>query len=77
MLSSEWFDDFLARKGGGVLYEKDCEAWEPHYQRAIEYPASRIFIALRDSMLHAKGRLMPATDLEEEVLAVGKEHLAA
>src|SRR5262249_19261080 len=48
-----------------VAYQQELAAWEPLYRRAIEYPASRIFIVLRDGMLLAKGRLLP--DSEERI----------
>jgi hypothetical protein len=43
-------------------YERACEEWEPHYNVAIEYPTSKIFVALRDGSMRAKGRLLPAIE---------------
>ena len=71
-LDVSWYDEFLRRDLEDDLrkkiqaerevaraYEKEREAWQPHYERAIEYPASRIFVALRGGVLQAKGRLLP------------------
>jgi hypothetical protein len=38
--------------------EEECRAWEAHFRRAIEYPISRIFVALRGGQLKAKGKLL-------------------
>jgi len=46
-----------------VRLEADLKKWKSQYQRVIEYPASRIFVALRDGTLTAFGRLLPSTDL--------------
>src|SRR5262249_2505227 len=40
-------------------FQAESEAWTRHYSRAIEYPASRIFVALRDGSLSAQGRRLP------------------
>jgi hypothetical protein len=50
-----------------VKYEQERAAWQPLYDRAIEYPASRIFIALREGRLRARGRLLPHSDYYEAV----------
>jgi hypothetical protein len=42
-----------------VVFEKEMESWSLQYEDAIEYPASKIFVALRDGRLKAKGRLLP------------------
>jgi hypothetical protein len=46
-------------------FENECEAWKPHYLRAIEYPASRIFVALKSGQLAGSGRLLPTLDVDE------------
>jgi hypothetical protein len=46
-------------------FENDCEAWKPRYLSAIEYPASRIFVALKSGQLVANGRLLPTLDTDE------------
>jgi len=72
-LAVSWYDEFLTRndldddlqkkmgadREAARAYESECKAWQAHYDRAIEYPASRIFVALKGGMLPAKGRLLP------------------
>jgi hypothetical protein len=48
-----------------IKYEREKELWAHRYTRALEYPASRVFVALRDGSLPAKGRLLPAGNLVE------------
>ena len=48
-----------------LAYERECEAWEFHFEQAIEFPRSKIFIALKEGTLPAKGRLLPSLDLAE------------
>jgi hypothetical protein len=43
-------------------YQRDVEAWRLHYNRAVEYPASQIFVALKSGTLRARGRLLPALE---------------
>jgi hypothetical protein len=50
-----------------VAQEKQMEPWFLQYQDAIEYPASKIFVALKDGRLKAKGRLLPE-DVDVDVL---------
>jgi hypothetical protein len=80
-LSSAYYDQYLAKEDldpelrqnwsvereASVAFEKECALWEPHYERAIEYPCSKIFIALRDGQLASKGRLLPALNEHEAV----------
>jgi hypothetical protein len=47
------------------VFERERKAWEPFYQRAIEYPASLIFVALKSGQLRARGRLLPGKSAEE------------
>ena len=54
-----------AHQAEARAYQREREAWHPHYQRAIEYPASRIFVALRGGSLSAKGQLLPGDDIDE------------
>jgi hypothetical protein len=55
---------FEVERECAIAHEKACESWSPHYERAIEFPASRIFVALRGGSLRARGRLLPGGDLE-------------
>jgi hypothetical protein len=40
-------------------------SWRRHYEKVIEYPMSRIFVALREGQLRAAGRLLPTLDRKE------------
>lgn len=46
-------------------YAQRCALWQPYYDQAIEYPASQIFVALKDGRLRARGRPLPLLDPEE------------
>ena len=46
-----------------VRFEAARDDWKRHYRRAIEYPASRIFVALKEGRLPARGKLLPAVKL--------------
>jgi len=48
-------------------YERACMEWQSHYDRATEYPASQIFIALREGRLRACGRLLPSPNVDEAI----------
>jgi hypothetical protein len=52
-----------------VQHYAACAAWQAHYLKAIEYPASQIFVALRGGRLEATGRLLPAAG-KQEALAI-------
>jgi hypothetical protein len=56
---------FEAERETARAYDKACEEWDPHYRLAVEYPASKIFVALKDGSLRAQGRLLPAIDRDE------------
>jgi len=74
-----FYDDFLKRydpepdqrarlekeRAEAESYLQECVAWRPHYERAIEYPASRIFVALKSGQLGATGRLLPGSNMDE------------
>lgn len=66
---NDYLDDDLrkqieAEREDARAHERECEAWQPHFQRAIEYSASRIFVALKDGSLRAQGRLLPHADID-------------
>jgi hypothetical protein len=42
--------------------EREMQEWTPKYGALIEYPASRIFIALKEGKLLASGKLLPDLD---------------
>lgn len=46
-------------------FEKSLNEWTPLYKGALEYPSSRIFVALREGRLKAEGRRLPSTDVNE------------
>src|ERR1044071_7260125 len=77
-LPVSFYDDFLARDGvdegtrreferardDAIAFEQQEKSWWPQYQRAIEYPASKIFVALRSGSLRMQGRLLPGDSIE-------------
>ena len=44
--------------GGDEQLDREMQEWRPQYEAAIEYPASRIFIALKEGKLAASGKLL-------------------
>jgi len=54
-------------------YVLACMEWQPHYDRATEYAASQIFLALRDGRLRASGRLLPSVNVDEAVATLTAE----
>jgi hypothetical protein len=54
---------FEVQREAAIAYERDCKSWSHVYERAIEYPASRIFVSLRSGSLRANGRLLPYADV--------------
>lgn len=54
-------------------YRRSCAEWQPYYDQAIEYPASQIFVALRDGRLRASGRLLPSLIPDEAIAALEAE----
>jgi hypothetical protein len=51
----------------------ECTSWKPNYLRAIEYPASQIFVALRGQHLNATGRLLPDLDKDRAIAILEEE----
>jgi hypothetical protein len=76
-LDAELREKWTAEREASRIFENKCEAWRPLYEQAIEYPTSRIFIALKEGRLTAKGRLLPALDTDEAVaiLADRDQHI--
>jgi hypothetical protein len=56
-----------------VELERAMQAWRPKYESAIEYPASRIYLALREGRLAASGKLLPDHD-RDRALEILKTH---
>jgi hypothetical protein len=54
-------------------HEQACQAWAPFYKRAIEYPSSQIFVALRSGSLRAMGRPLPSIDTDEALKLLSKD----
>jgi hypothetical protein len=52
-------EKFAREREQGVKFAAECETWQSHYRQAIEYPVSRIFVALKSGALNAQGRLLP------------------
>lgn len=48
-----------------IEFEKKLTAWTPLYRGALEYPSSKIFVALREGRLKAQGRKLPSSDVNE------------
>jgi hypothetical protein len=46
-------------------FERAMQAWMPKYLSAIEYPATRIYMALREGKLAASGKLLPDLDRDK------------
>jgi hypothetical protein len=53
--------------------ERAFEAWKPHYDRAVEYFQSRIFVALRNGQLKGTGRLLNGTELSNVLELMEKQ----
>lgn len=51
----------MQQREEALALETDSAAWKRYYRRAIEYPASQIFVALKGGHLHGSGRLLPPT----------------
>jgi hypothetical protein len=54
-------------------FKNDCLLWEQHYRTAVDYPASRIFVALKGGQLKARGRLLPSVDYNEAMSKLNAE----
>jgi hypothetical protein len=78
-LLPDFYDDMLERYGpesyeranfakervAAQIFQDKCAAWQRRYEQAVEYPASRIFVALKGGHLGATGRLIPGRNLDE------------
>jgi hypothetical protein len=60
-------------RNDAVEFERTCAAWKPHYATAIEYPAARIFVALKSGLLRARGRLLPGVDVDAALANLSAE----
>jgi hypothetical protein len=65
--------EMMEARDAALQLEEECRSWEPHYRRAVEYPVSRIFVALRSGQLAAKGRLLPSLDRDEAYARLSAE----
>jgi hypothetical protein len=54
-------------------YQRACIEWQPEYDRATEYAASQIFVALREGRLRASGRLLPSLNVDEAIASLETE----
>jgi hypothetical protein len=69
-LASEEREELEARRRAAAELERKNESWFLEYERAIEYPASRIFVNLKNGTLQAKGRPLPVAKLDDAVVAL-------
>jgi hypothetical protein len=56
-----------------VKLHNDLERWGPQYRKAIELPTAKVYVALREGTLSAKGILLPDLDPEKGTVALAKE----
>jgi hypothetical protein len=59
--------EYASEREEALKIETALRAWRVEYNRFVEYPASRIFIALRDGSLLAEGRLLPSLNVKKAV----------
>jgi hypothetical protein len=78
-LLPSFYDDLLKRydpapderrrieeeRASAAVFEREYEAWQVHYRRTIEYPASQIFVALKGGQFASTGRLLPGGNMTE------------
>jgi hypothetical protein len=88
-LSVKYYDDLLkqpkltkafrrklrADREEALRFEADVKRWKSQYERVIEYPVSKIFVALKDGLLPAAGRLLPSVDLEQALVQLSEDGL--
>jgi hypothetical protein len=55
----------VQKRAEAEIYQRECAAWQPYFEQAIEYPASCIFVALKGGKLGATGRLLPGRNMGE------------
>jgi len=56
-----------------IKFAEECAGWKGHYLKAIEYPASQIFVALRSGRFEAKGRLLPKPSKTEALTILDEQ----
>ena len=71
MLSGRDYDDetrkvIESQRQEVVQFQKEYEEWKLKYAAAIEYPASKIFVALKSGNLRAKGQNFAELDFDVE-----------
>lgn len=56
---------------------RELEDWTPRYHAAVEFPASRIFVALKEGKLAASGKSLPDPDVDKalEILEAEGERI--
>ena len=64
-LEPELRNKFELEREQASRFEAECEVWKRQYLRAIEYPASRIYVSLRDGSLKAQGRQLRGPTIRE------------
>jgi hypothetical protein len=66
-----------AQRDAAIEHEKACRVWDGLYQRAMEYPTSRIFVALRNGQLRVQGRPLPSLDPHEAIEGLSADKRAS
>lgn len=56
-----------------VKLYKELESWHPQYRRTMELPAAKVYVALKEGTLSAKGILLPHIDPDKALDAMAKE----
>ena len=55
-----------------ITHYRDVAAWEQPYDAFIEVPKTKLFLALREGRLEARGRPLPKPDLDEAIVELDK-----
>jgi hypothetical protein len=74
-LTRAFRENLRAEREKAVRFEADLKRWKPQFERVIEYPASKIFVALKDGLLPASGRLLPSANLEQAEVQLSESGL--
>jgi hypothetical protein len=61
---------FRAEREKAKEFHEAYARWKPHYDAALEYPASKLFVALRDGSLMTKGRRIEGPNIQTAFDAV-------
>jgi hypothetical protein len=56
-----------------VKLHNELKSWCPQYRKAIELPTAKVYVALKEGTLSAKGKLLPDLDPKKALNALAKE----